>query len=301
MTILQLKYVIEVANAPSIREAARRLFVSQPALSSSIRELEEELGFRIFERNNRGIFLTSRGTEFIQYAKKAASQYEIIEHRYIRNEEEREVFSVSMQHYVFAVHAFMNTIKSRMDSKYSFIVNETRTNKVLENVRDMVSEVGVLSYSGTTEDVIRKLFREYQLEFQPLFLRDTYIYLSKDHPLAEAEELSLSDLRDYPCVAFEQDSHKEYYLSEEALSDYNFEKIIKTNYRATSLEVIMGLNGYSIGTGFMTDSIVTADTIKTIKLKEEDTMTIGYIVRKGQLLSEIGEAYIQELRKYREK
>ena len=120
MTILQLKYVIEVASAPSIREAARRLFVSQPALSSSIRELEEELGFRIFERNNRGIFLTAKGTEFIQYAKKAANQYEIVEHRYIKSAEDREVFSVSMQHYVFAVHAFMETIKSRMNSRYSF-------------------------------------------------------------------------------------------------------------------------------------------------------------------------------------
>lgn len=75
MTIIQLKYVIALANASSMREAASKLFVSQPALSATIRELEEELGIKIFERNNKGIALTNEGREFLTYAKQAVSQY----------------------------------------------------------------------------------------------------------------------------------------------------------------------------------------------------------------------------------
>lgn len=300
MTILQLKYLVEVAGAPSMREAARKLYVSQPALSTSIRELEEEVGFRIFDRNNRGITLTPKGLEFLSYAKKAINQYEVLENRYLKQDEERRVFSVSMQHYVFAVHAFMETIRTRMDSSYAYAVNETKTNKVLEHVRDMVSEVGVLAYSHSTEDMIRRLLKEYQLEFHPLMKRDTYIYISKNHPLADRKELSLEDLKDYPCVTFGQESQTEHYLSEEPLSEYNFEKVIRTNDRATSVEVIVGLQGYSIGTGIMAESKAIADEIRTIKLKEEDTLTIGYIVRKGRQLSEIGEAYVEELNRYKE-
>ena len=81
MNITQLKYVLSTAASSSMREAATRLFVSQPALSASIRDLEEELGFLIFERTSKGISLTDAGREFVIYAKKAVGQYEVLEER----------------------------------------------------------------------------------------------------------------------------------------------------------------------------------------------------------------------------
>ena len=147
MTILQLKYVIVIAGSVSMREAASKLYVSQPALSATIRELEEELNIKIFERNNKGISLTDEGMEFLSYAKQAVSQYELIENRYMEKDRDKRHFSVSMQHYVFAVHAFVNTIRACDANKYMYAVHETRTDEVLSNVRDLKSEIGVIAYS----------------------------------------------------------------------------------------------------------------------------------------------------------
>lgn len=300
MTILQLKYVIALAGASSMREAASRLFISQPALSSTIRELEEELSIQIFERNNKGVSITDAGREFLAYAKQAVSQYELIEDRYIDKWKDKKHFSVSMQHYVFAVHAFINTVKQYDSEKYVYAVHETKTDEVLSNVKDMKSEIGIISYSKSNEKLIKKLFREFQLEFTPLMTRNTYVYLWKKHPLADRKDLSLDELTEYPCVSFDQNSESDYYLTEEALGDYDFNKLIKSNDRATTAELMASLNGYSIGTGNMTESIALRDGFACIKLKEEDPLTIGYIVRGNHTISEIGNTYIEELLKYKE-
>ena len=300
MTIIQLKYVIALANASSMREAASKLFVSQPALSATIRELEEELGIKIFERNNKGIALTNEGREFLTYAKQAVSQYQVIEDRYVESERDKVHFSVSMQHYVFAVKAFLNAIREFSYSKYTYSVQETKTDEVLINVRDLKSEIGIISYSKGNENIFRKLFREYGLSFHPLMVRDTYAYLWKDHPLADREEISLEDLKEYPCISFDQSSESEFYLSEEALGEYDFVKRIKSNDRATSMEIMAGMNGFSIGTGIMTESVAISNELVCIKLKEDDPLTIGYIIRTGNALSDIGQRYVEELEKYKE-
>lgn len=301
MTILQLKYVIAIANASSMREAAGKLFVSQPALSASIRELEEELGIKLFERNNKGIFLTESGREFLTYAKQAVGQYELIEDRYMGSDREKTHFSVSMQHWVFAVHAFVRAVKRADNEKYVYSVHETKTNEVLTHVRDLRSEIGVIGYSQSNENIMKRLLREYQLDFVPLMRRETYAYVWKGHPLADRTEVSLEELREYPCVSFDQSSKDEFYLSEEALGNFSFDKLIKSNDRATSAEIIAELNGYSIGTGIMADSVALKNDIVTIKLQEEDPLTIGYIIRQNHRLSEMGELYIEELEKYKEK
>ncbi|MBR5938296.1 MAG: LysR family transcriptional regulator [Clostridiales bacterium] len=299
MTILQLKYVIAIANSRSLREAASRLFVSQPALSSSIRELEEEIGIALFERTNKGISLTEPGKEFLAYAKEAVSQYELIEDRYLDRDKDKMHFSVSMQHYVFAVHAFIHVLSESDPQKYVFSVHETRTDEVLTNVRDRKSEVGVIAFSSSNEKILKKLFREFQLEFTPLTTKETFVYVWKDHPLAKKKELSLSDLKDYPCVSFDQSSENDFYLTEEALGNYDYDKLIKTNDRATSAEIMAALNGYAIGTGVMIDSLTLKEGFVTVKLKEEDPLTIGYIVRSNHTLSEIGRRYVEELLKYK--
>lgn len=301
MTILQLKYVIAIASSKSLREAASRLFVSQPALSSSIRELEDELGIQLFERTNKGIRLTEQGSEFLVYAKEAVSQYALIEDRYLDRDRDKKHFSVSMQHYVFAVHAFIELIQASEMEKYTFAVHETRTDEVLNNVKNMSSEIGVISFSKSNEKVMKKLFREFQLEFHPLMTKDTFVYVWKDHPFAKKEELSLEELTEYPCISFDQSSENDYYLTEEALGDYEFEKLIKTNDRATSAELMAALNGYSIGTGIMIDSLTLREGFVTIKLKEEDPLTIGYITKTNHTLSEIGQKYVEELLKYKGK
>lgn len=300
MTILQLKYVLEVARSASMRKAASKLYVSQPALSTSIRDLEDELNVKIFERSNKGIILTDAGHEFVSFAKRAVTQFELIEDRYLYTDKDKSRFSVSMQHYVFAIHAFVAALQKNPEEKYIYSVHETKTEEVLDDVRFLKSEIGVVSYSSTSEKLMKKLFREYNLIFTPLMVKETYAYVKKNHPLANEKIVSLDMLKDYPCVSFDQSSEKEFYISEEALGDYNYDKLIKSNDRATSAELLVKLNGYSIGTGIMMESSAIKDVFVAIKLKEEDPLTIGYITKQNHKMSKIGDIYIEELKKYKE-
>lgn len=300
MTMNQIRYVLMISKSVSMREAAGRLFISQPALTAAINELEDELGIVIFERNNKGVNVTEEGKEFISLAKKALSQFEILEDRYLSKDRSMARFSVSSQHYNFAVHAFASMIKKYDPEKYAFSIHETRTSEVLTNVRDMKSEIGIVSYSDGTKNVLQRILKNYQLEFVPLMKRETYIYVWENHELANEKEISLKQLEAYPCVSFEQDSHHDFYLAEEALANYDFSKMIKSDDRATSMEIIAELGGYSIGSGMLSGEAAILKGLVAIKLKEEDTLTIGYIYRKSSKLSVFGKAYIEELRKYKE-
>lgn len=300
MNIQQIKYVLEVSASSSMREASTKLFVSQPALSSSIKELEEELGILIFERTNKGISLTDEGREFITYAKKSLAQYEILEERYLSKDRGKEHFSVSTQHYNFAIKAFTQVVRQLNPEKYVFSIHETKTKNVLQDVKNMKSEVGIISFSGSNESLIKKLFKEYQLDFTPLMKRETYIYLWKDHKYAKRKEIALEELSEYPCISFDQSDDGKLYLTEEAMSDYDFKKVIKSDDRATTMELIAHLQGYSIGSGMLSADDVVLKGLVSIKLKEEDTLTIGYIKRESGILSSYGKAYVDELLKYKE-
>ena len=300
MNIVQLKYVLEIAASSSMREAATRLYVSQPALSASVRELEEEIGILIFERTNRGISLTESGRDFIDYAKKAVRQYEVLEDRYISKSDNKERFSVSTQHFNFAIKAFTETIKRIRPEKYVFSIHETKTKNVLDDVRNLKSEVGIASFSGANESVMKKLFREYQLEFNPLMRKETHVYVWKDHELADRSEISIEEMKTYPCIFFDQSNDGNFYLGEEAMSDYPFEKMIQSDDRATSMEIIADLGGCFIGSGMLSGKNAVVQGLAAIKLKEEDPIVIGYITRRGRTLSMYAKTYIGEILRYKE-
>ena len=300
MNVNQLKYVLVVADSSSMREASTKLYISQPALSASIHELEEELGILVFERTNKGISLTDVGREFLDYAKKAVGQYVALEERYLGKDSDKERFSVSTQHYNFAIRAFTDVIREMEPDKYIFFIHETKTKEVLEDVRSLKSEVGIVSFSGSNETLIKKLFRDYQLVFTPLMKRDTYVYVWKDHPFAGRDEISIGEMKDYPCISFDQSDDSNFYLTEEAMADYAFDKMIRSDDRATTMEIIAELDGYSIGSGMLSGTNAILQGLVAIKLKEEDPLTIGYITRKGSTLSVYGKKYVDELTKYKD-
>ena len=196
MTLTQLKYVITVANAGSINEAARRLFLSQPSLSSAVRELEEEIGVDIFRRTNRGISVTPKGEEFIGYARQVVEQYELVESKYIAKEKTKKKFSVSMQHYTFAGHAFVEMVKQFGMDEYEFAVHETKTYDVIEDVKNFRSEIGILYVNDFNRKVLTKLFHEYNLEFHEILVCGIYVFMWKGHPLAGRKEIALEELEE---------------------------------------------------------------------------------------------------------
>lgn len=296
MTLQQLQQIITISESRSMNEAAKKLFVSQPNLSAVVKELEEEAGITIFIRSNRGIVITPEGEEFLGYAKQVVEQYQLLESRYMSGEAKKK-FSVSMQHYSFAVKAFVELVKEVGMEEYEFAVHETQTNRVIENVRSMKSELGVLFLSEFNEAVLKKLFNEYDLVFEELFVCDTYVYLWKGHPLAKKQMISMKELESYPCLAFEQGQNNSFYFSEEMKSTYNYKRMIKADDRATMLNLMVGLNGYTLCCGIISEELNGNDYI-SVPLKESEKMHIGYIRHKGIKLSPMGEIYLKELRKY---
>jgi DNA-binding transcriptional LysR family regulator len=298
MTLNQLKYVIQIADSNSMNEAAKALFISQPSLSAAVKDLEEEIGIDIFVRSNRGISLTPEGETFLGYARQVTQQYELIENRYINNGNYKKRFSVSMQHYTFAVNAFIEVVKSFGIDEYDFSVYETGTATVIKNVKDFKSEVGILYLNDFNRDVLTKLFAENELSFHKLFDCHIYAYIAKSHPLANREKVTLEELAEYPCLAFDQGANNSFYLAEELYSTYNYKRIIHACDRATMLNLFIGMNGFTLCSGIICEDL-NGDDYCAVRLDSEDLMTIGYIKRKGIPLSPIGKLYIEEVEKYK--
>jgi len=300
MTLAQLRYAITVAGASSMNEAARKLFISQPSLSAAIKELEEEVGVELFKRTNRGISVTLEGEEFIGYARQVVEQYNLIESKYILKENTKKKFGVSMQHYTFAVKAFVEMVKQFGMDEYEFEIHETKTYDVIEDVKNCKSEIGILYLNDFNKKVLTKLFHESAVEFHELLKCHIYVYLWKGHPLASKEEITLEELEEYPCLSFDQGHNNSFYFAEEVLSTYDYKRLIKANDRATFLNLMIGLNGYTLCSGVMCEELNGSDYC-AIKLKSDEIMTIGYIARKGVQVSPLGKKYLEEISKYKDK
>ena len=297
MTLQQLRYVIEVAKTGSMNVAAKQLFVSQPSLSMAIRELENDVHISIFERTTKGVVITAEGEEFLGYARQIINQVELLEDKYIEAGQIKKKFGVSAQHYSFAVKAFVEMVKGFDMDKYEFAIREARTHDVIHDVVTGKSEIGILYTNEFNEKVLNKIFKDNQLEFVHLFTCEGYAYIWKNHPLAGKKVIALEELQDYPCLSFEQGDNNSFYFAEEILSTYDFKKTIKSNDRATNLNLMVGLNAFTLCSGIICEELNGSDYI-AVKLAEEVTMDIGYIKRAHMNMSEIGELYIEEIKKY---
>ena len=300
MTLTQLKYAITVSEAGSMNQAAKELFISQPSLSLAIRDLEEEIGVELFRRSSRGILLTPDGEEFIGYAKQVVEQYQLIESKYVQKEKVKKKFSVSMQHYTFAVNAFVEMVKQFGMDEYEFAVHETKTYEVIEDVRTFRSEIGILYLNEFNRKVLTKLFAEYNLEFHEILRCGVYVYMWKGHPLANKKEIDMEELAEYPCLSFEQGSYNSFYFAEEVLSTYQYKRLIKANDRATMLNLMVGLNGFTLCSGIICEDLNGSDYC-AVKLDSDEIMTIGYIARKGVNISALGKKYLEEISRYKDK
>lgn len=303
MTLNQLNYAIVVSKENSLNDAAKKLFISQPSLTSAIHSLEKEIGFEIFNRSKSGVSLTNQGKEFIGYAKSVVEQYEILDAKYISKTNIKSSFSVSMQHYTFAVNAFMELVKAHSPEDYEFEVHETKTHEVIENVRNQKSELGIIYMNSFNSSVLSKTLAEMGLGFTPLFDCHIYVYLSKNNPLAKEKletkaMITLEELDAYPCLAFDQGEYNSAYYAEEVLSTHQYRQIIRANDRATMLNLIKGINGYTLCSGIICEDLNGSDYC-AIKLDTDEKMTIGYISKKATVISSLGLQYIEEISKYK--
>ena len=302
MTLQQLHYAIMIAESGSLNKAAEILYIAQPSLTSSMQELEKELGIIIFNRSGRGVTLTADGVEFLQHAKQLYSQYEMLTEKYGNPQNLKKKFGVSTQHYSFAVKAFVEMVKSFDTTHYEFAIRETQTKDVIGDVASLKSEIGILYLSDFNRAAIGKLLRTAGLEFHHLINCKAYVYLWSGHPLAKQKSIRFEELADYPCLSFEQGDTSSFYFAEEILSTNEYVRTIKANDRATMLNLMIGLNGYTLCSGIICEELNGDDFIavpfEADSVEGSSVMEIGYITKKNSILSDIGVKYIEEIGRY---
>lgn len=302
MTLQQLHYAITISETGSFNKAAEILYVAQPSLTSAIKELEKEVGITIFNRSGRGVTPTADGSEFLLYARQTYGQYEVLLEKFGKSGNVKKKFGVSTQHYSFAVKAFVDMVKAFDTSKYEFAIRESKTRDVISDVSTLRSEIGILYLSDFNREAILKLLRSNGLDFHKLIDCSAYVYLWKGHPLAGEESISFSQLEKYPCLSFEQGNNSSFYFSEEILSTNEYPRTIKACDRATMLNLMVGLNGYTLCSGIICEELNGTDFVavpfKADESNPNSVMEIGYIVRKNTLLSKMGELYIGEIKRY---
>lgn len=297
MTLQQLKYVIEVAKAKSISEAAKKLFISQPSLRNAIKELEKEMNITIFLRTNKGILISKEGEIFLGYARQVLEQAYLLEEKYLKQDKRKQQFCVSTQHYSFAVNAFVDIIKEYGHDEYDFSLRETQTYEIIEDVTRMKSEIGVLYINDFNKLVIQKILKEHNLIFHSLIVVKPHIFISSKNPLAKKKKVTMEELRLYPYLSFEQGEHNSFYYSEEIFSSVVRYKNIRVRDRATLFNLLIGLNGYTVCSGIIDENLNGKDIV-AVALDEEGEMNIGYITRKDSLTSDLANAYIEALKQH---
>jgi DNA-binding transcriptional LysR family regulator len=296
MTLQQLRYIIKTVECGSISEAAKQLYISQPSLSNAIKDIETELGIEIFSRSAKGIVLSVDGAEFLSYARQVVEQVELLEQRYKDKKPSKRLCSISTQHYAFSVNAFVNLVRQTDVEEYEFTLRETRTYEIIEDVKNMRSEIGILYINSFNEKVITKLLRENHLTFNPLFTANPHVFISSANPLALKSSVTLEDLENYPCLSFEQGEFNSFYFSEEILSTVYHKKSIRVSDRATLFNLLIGLNGYTICTGVLSSDL-NGSSIIAIPLETEERMTVGWITNSKAVLSGFASRYIDELKR----
>lgn len=297
MKLQQLTYAVNVAEYGSVTEAARRLYVSQPSVTSSIRDLEREMGVHIFDRTNKGVVVTEEGETFLGYARQVLDQAELLEDKYKKTSQRVPHFSVSCQHYSFAVNAFVDVIREFDAERYDFTLREEQTHEIIEDVTHMKSELGVLYLSARNREVIEKTIAANELVFEPLFRAEPHVFVCSEHPLANRASVTIDDMADYPFLSYEQGSYNSFYYSEELTSTLDRRKNIRVRDRATLFNLLIGLDGYTVCSGVISAEL-NGPSIVSVPLDIDEYMEVGLVARKGTQRSIYGAAYVEAIRRH---
>ena len=302
MTLQQILYAITISEQGSFNKASEVLYIAQPSLTESMKELEKELQITIFNRSGRGVTLTGDGRDFISYVRELYHQYENMMDKYGDNGKRKKKFAVSTQHYSFAVKSFVELVKKLDMDEYEFAIREERTQQIIDDVSSLNSEIGILYLSDFNSTLLSKVLRANHLEFHELIECDAYVYIWKGHPLAQNKSIHFDELAEFPCLSFEQGGSGSMYFAEEILTNFQYPRTIKATDRATMLNLMIGLNGYTLCSGIICEELNGGDYI-AIPFEPDDEhpgskMKIGYISKAHMRLSSVGQLYIDELKKY---
>ena len=295
MNIQQLRYVVAIANSGTFREAAEKMYVSQPSLSISVRDLEKELGFKIFRRTSSGTFLTRRGMEFYEKAQELVKGFDVFQNQYANPEEEKKEFSISSQHYDF-LPPLITQFSVLYPENKNFRIFESTTVQILDEVAQGHSELGIIYLNKQNTKGIMQRVDKLGLEVVDLIPFQTHIYLRKGHPLAKKEFLVMEDLAHLPTVRFTQEKDEYLYYSENFVDTSSSSKLFNVTDRATLNGILERTDAYATGSGFLDSQSVNGITV--IPLIDDLNNKMVYVKREEVDLSPVAEKFVQVMEAY---
>lgn len=298
MNIQQLRYVVAIAHSGTFREAAEKMFVSQPSLSISVRDLEEELGFKIFNRTSSGTVLTKEGMQFYEKAQEVVKTFDVFENHYANPEEEKAEFSIASQHYDF-LPPLMTRFSELYPDYKNFRIFESTTVQILDEVAQGHSEIGIIYLNNQNTKGIQQKMRKLGLEALELLPFQTHIYLRENHPLTQKKELVMEDLAGLATVRFTQEKEEYLYYSENLVDTSDSSVMFNVTDRATLNGILERTDAYATGSGFLDSQSVNGITV--IPIKDALDNRLVYVKREEVELSPIGKAFVTVMEDYFEK
>ena len=295
MNIQQLRYVVAIANSGTFREAAEKMYVSQPSLSISVRDLEKELGFKIFRRTSSGTFLTRRGMEFYEKAQELVKGFDVFQNQYANPEEEKKEFSISSQHYDF-LPPLITQFSVLYPENKNFRIFESTTVQILDEVAQGHSELGIIYLNKQNTKGIMQRVDKLGLEVIDLIPFQTHIYLRKGHPLAKKESLVMENLAHLPTVRFTQEKDEYLYYSENFVDTSSSSQLFNVTDRATLNGILERTDAYATGSGFLDSQSVNGITV--IPLIDDLDNKMVYVKREEVDLSPVAEKFVQVMEAY---
>ena len=295
MNIQQLRYVVAIANSGTFREAAEKMYVSQPSLSIAVRDLEKELGFKIFRRTSSGTFLTRRGMEFYEKAQEVVKGFDVFQNQYASPEEEKKEFSISSQHYDF-LPPLMTEFSTRYPENKNFRIFESTTVQILDEVAQGHSELGIIYLNRQNTKGIMQRVDKLGLEVVDLIPFQTHIYLRKGHSLAKKKNLVMEDLAQLPTVRFTQEKDEYLYYSENFVDTSSSSQMFNVTDRATLNGILERTDAYATGSGFLDSQSVNGITV--IPLEDNLDNKMVYVKREEVDLSPVAEKFVEVMVEY---
>ena len=198
MNLMHLKYVVEIDKTRSISKAAENLYMGQPNLSRSIKELEQSLQITIFKRTPKGIEVTPDGEEFIQYAKKILADVETVEKKYTQKEKHKEKFSILGPRASYIGYSFVEFMRG-FDSKslIEIVYKETNSLKAINKVLQGEYRLGIIRYRSSFQDQFKKMFEEKGLDYELIYEFRHRLIVHQSSPLCKIENITYHDLENY--------------------------------------------------------------------------------------------------------
>lgn len=303
MNIIHLRYVCEIAKTKSISQAAENLFMSQPNLSRAIKELESSLNIEIFERTPKGMKLTTKGEEFLIYAKRILNEIDEIENLYTGKEKKKVRFAISVPRVSYIAQAFTNFSKNlQVDCKCEIYYKETNSLRAIRNILSSHYNLGIIRYQSKFDSYYQMMLKDKLLEAEEILEFTPLVIMSKNHVLAD-KNIKEADLLNYVEIA-----HADPYVPDLPMSEVKrielpetINKRIFVFERASQFSLLE-----TVSSTYMWVSNVPRELLDKYHLvqKPVSDVTRKYrdvlIYKKGYRLQEIERDFLEELNKQKQ-